>query len=246
MIGGHFATALVAKQQSPAGPLAFYLVISQLPDFLWHGLHFMGVEPTLPANPMLVSLDNMQVEMTYSHDLLPTAGWVVLATLLGRGLFGDWRPGITAGVLVLVHMFCDAMSGHAHFVFGPESPTIGLGLYATAPYLALGIEAVFTAGVMAWVFAKDAKDGVRRSTATLGVWAAVFGGGVLMMVPSADLSLTELTGLAPVDALSGFFVPGVVALYVTIFAALVWADAQPTTTRDTGGGSDSSAAQQAV
>ncbi len=244
MIGGHFATALVAKQQSPAGPLAFYLAISQLPDFLWHALHFLGVEPTSPANPMLVSLDNMQVDMTYSHDLLPTILWIVLATLAGRGLFGDWRTGITAGVLVLAHLFCDAISGHAHFIFGPESPTIGLGLYASAPYLALGIEAVFTACMMGWVFATDAKNGVRRSRATLGVWAAVFGGGTLMMAPSAALSMTELTGLAPVDALTGFFVPGVVALYATIFAALLWADAQPTATQDSGGLSGASATQQ--
>lgn len=231
MIGGHFATALVAKQQAPTGPLAFYLVISQLPDLLWHGLHFLGVEPTTPSNPMLVSLDNMQTEMTYSHDLLPTLAWIVVATLAGRGLFGGWRPGITAGLLVVVHLFCDAISGHTHYVFGPDSPAIGLGLYATAPYLALGIEAVFTAAVMGWVFVTDSRNGVRRSRATLAVWATVLGGGLLMMVPSADLSLTEWTGLAPVEALSGLFVPGVVALYVSIFAALVWADAQPTAPR---------------
>jgi hypothetical protein len=169
--------------------------------------------------------------MTYSHDLLPTVAWVVVAILAGRGLFGGWRPGITAGVLVLVHLVCDAISGHEHHLFGPESPSIGLGLYASAPYVALGIEAVFTAGVMAWVLARDARNGVRRSTATLVVWAAVFGGGVLMMVPSADLSMSELTGLAPVDALSGLFIPGVMALYATMFAALLWADAQPTTQR---------------
>ena len=189
------------------------------------------VEPTSPSNPMLISLDNMQAEMTYSHDLLPTVAWVVVAILAGRGLFGGWRPGITAGVLVLVHLVCDAISGHEHHLFGPESPSIGLGLYASAPYVALGIEAVFTAGVMAWVLARDARNGVRRSTATLAVWAAVFGGGVLMMVPSADLSMSELTGLAPVDALSGLFIPGVMALYATMFAALLWADAQPTTQR---------------
>lgn len=231
MIGGHFATALVAKQQSPAGPLAFYLVISQLPDLLWHGLHFLGVEATSPSNPMLVSLDNMQAEMTYSHDLLPTVLWFVVAVLAGRALFGGWRPGITAGVLILVHLLCDAVSGHTHHVFGPESPAIGLGLYATAPFVALGIEAIFTASMMAWVFATDAKNGVRRSRATLGVWAAVFGGGLLMMLPSANLSLVEMTGLAPIEALSGLFVPGVVVLYATIFAALLWAESRPTTQR---------------
>ncbi len=58
---------------------------------------------------------------------------------------------------------------------------------------------------------------------------------VLMMLPSADLSMSELTGMAPVAALSGLFVPGVIALYATMFAALIWADAQPTTQRVSSG-----------
>ncbi|NCG22288.1 MAG: hypothetical protein GWP91_25000 [Rhodobacterales bacterium] len=228
MVGGHFATALIAKQQAPHGPLAFYLVISQLPDLLWHAFHFLGLEPTLPANPMMASLDNMQAEMTYSHDLLPTLGLVVLVVLAGRGLFGSWRPGWTGGILILAHMFCDAISGHTHHVFGPESPAIGLGLYATAPYLALAVEGVFTLGVMAWVFQADAKAAVRRSRATLMVWAVVFAGGLMSMVPSADLSLVEMTGIAPIEALSGTLMPGLIAMYLAMFAALLWADARPT------------------
>ncbi|MFT5681119.1 MAG: hypothetical protein ACI8RZ_002025 [Myxococcota bacterium] len=229
LVVGHFATALVARQQAPHGPFAFYLAISQFPDMLWHAFHFLGIEPTLPANPMMASLDNMQAEMTYSHDLLPTLGWIVLVVLMGRGLFGSWRSGLTGGALVVVHMFCDAISGHTHYIFGPDSAAIGLGLYATAPYLALAIEGVFTLAVMAWVFRTDARAGVRRSRATLMVWVAVFAGGLMAMFPSADLSLVEMTGMAPIEALSGTLVPGLIAMYLTMFAALIWADARPTT-----------------
>ncbi len=228
MVAGHFATALVARQHAPRGALVFYLVISQLPDALWHIFHFLGLEPTLPENPMLASLDNMQAEMTYSHDLLPSLIWIALAVLAGRGFFGSWRPGWMAGALVVVHMLCDAISGHTHYVFGPDSAAIGLGLYATAPYAALAIEGVFTLGVMAWVFRTDAKAGVRRSRATLTVWAAVFVGSIIMMAPSADLSLVELTGMAPIAALSGTLVPGLIGMYLMMFFALLWADAQPT------------------
>lgn len=229
MIAGHFATALVAKQQAPRGTLLFYLVISQLPDLLWHVLHFVGLEPTGPGNPMLASLDNMQAEMTYSHDLLPTLGWIALAILAGRVLFKRWQPGWAAGALIIVHALCDSLSGHTHYVFGPDSAEIGLGLYRTAPYLALALEGAFIMAVMAWVRRTDIKAGVRRSRATLWVWAAVFGGSVIMMVPSADLSLVELTGLDPIDALSGTLVPGLVVMYLTMLGALVWADSRPTT-----------------
>jgi hypothetical protein len=227
MVAGHFATALVARQQGRRGTLAFYLVISQLPDLLWHAFHFLGLETTLPANPMLASLDTMQAEMTYSHEMLPSLVWIVLAILAGRGIFGRWRPGWVAGALVVAHMFCDSISGHTHHVFGPDSAAIGLGLYANAPYLALAIEAVFTLVTMAWVFRTDAKAGIRRSRATLAVWAGVFAGGIVMMVPSADLSMVELTGLEPIDALSGTLIPGLIGMYLTMILALVWADARP-------------------
>lgn len=228
MIAGHFATALVAKQQEPRGALWFYLGISQLPDWLWHAFHFGGIEPTMPDNPMLASLDTMAVEMTYSHDLVPAFGWVGLAVLLGRGVTGSWRPGWVAGALVLAHLLCDAISGHTHYVFGPESPAIGLGLYGTHPYLALGIEAIFTAAMVGWVVVADRRQGVRRSRAALAVWGLILFGGIASMVPTADLSLVELTGWEPVAALSGTFVPGVVAMYVAMVGALLWADAQPT------------------
>ena len=191
MVAGHFATSLVAKRLVPAGHLAFYLVIAQLPDVLWHVFHFAGLEPTGPANPMEASLDNMHAHMTYSHDLLPTVGWMVLAVAIGRALFGVWKPGLAGAALIVVHGLCDALSGHPHFVFGPDTAQIGLGLYGTAPYVALALEAVFTLAVMAWVIVRDTREGVRRSRATLAVWAAVFGGGILSMVPIA-VSYTHL------------------------------------------------------
>ncbi len=228
MIAGHFATALVAKQQAPKGHLAFYLVISQLPDLLWHLFHFLGVEPTTPANPMNASLQTMHAQMTYSHDLLPTLGWAMIAMMFGRGLFSSWGPGLAAGVLVIVHALCDALSGYPHNLFGPESHQVGLGLYQNAPFVALALEGVFTAAVMGWVFWSDKRAGVRRSRTTLVVWAMVLGGGIVMMVPTATQSTSELLGAAPLEALSGTLVPMLVVTYLGMMAALVWADVQPT------------------
>lgn len=176
---------------------------------------------------MAASLDNMQAEMTYSHDLLPTLGWFALVVVPGRVLFREWRTGWAAGALVVAHLLCDAISGHVHHVFGPESAPIGLGLYARAPYLALAIEFVFVLATLAWVFRNDRRNGVERSRATLAVWAIVLLGSPLMMLPSADQSIVELLGIAPIDALSGTLVPGIIAMYAGMFAALLWADRQP-------------------
>ena len=224
MLAGHFTTALVAKQQAPRGHLAYYLVASQLPDLLWLLFHYLGLEPTQPDNMMNVSLDTMHVEMTYSHDLLPMLGWIALTVLVGRALFGRWRPGWVGGALVVVHALTDYVGGFPHNVFGPESHAVGTGLYGTAPYVAVGLEAIFTVAVLAWVLRTDAKAGVQRSRKTWMVWAGVFGGGVAFMFMSADLTLAELTGLEASPALSGTAMPMMVATYLVMLFALVWAE----------------------
>ena len=35
MLAGHFTTALIAKQKVPKGTFLYFLIISQLQDFLW-------------------------------------------------------------------------------------------------------------------------------------------------------------------------------------------------------------------
>lgn len=232
MLAGHFATAIVAKQRVPVAHVGYYLAVSQLPDLLWLVFAALGLEPTSPDNPMNVSLDTLQVDMTYSHDLLPTLGWFVLTILVGRALFGSWRPGWAGGILLIVHTLTDNLAGHPHNVFGPDSHAVGTGMYQSAPYFAVLLEAVFIVGFLAWILRNDAKAGVRRSRATYRVWAAVFGGGVAFMASSADLTMAELTGVEPLSALSGGTLPMLATIYVLMTGALLWAEAQPTIPRD--------------
>ncbi|MEO0324407.1 MAG: hypothetical protein AAF447_15710 [Myxococcota bacterium] len=227
MLAGHYATALVAKQQAPRGALAFYLVASQLPDLLWLTFHFLGLERTTPTNPMDVSLKTLVVDMTYSHDLLPTLGWIVLLTLAGKALFASWKPALVGGLLLVVHAVTDYLGGFPHHVFGPDSHEVGTGLYRTAPYLAVALEGIFTLAMLAWVVRTDAKAGVARSRGTWRAWIGVFGGGLAFMFLSADMSLAELTGVAPPAAMDGWAVPVLVTSYVAMIAALLWAEGQP-------------------
>ena len=228
MLAGHYATALVAKQHAPGGAITYYLVASQLPDLLWLLFHFLGLEPTTPTHPMDVSLKAIAVDMTYSHDLLPTLGWVVLVTLAGRALFKGWRPALVGGLLLVAHAVTDYVGGFPHHVFGPDSHEVGTGLYLTAPYLAVALEGVFTLAMIAWAVRTDTKAGMRRSRGTWRAWIGVFGGGLAFMFLSADMSLAELTGLEPPPAMDGLAVPVLVTTYVAMIAALVWAERQPT------------------
>ncbi|MCH9681491.1 MAG: hypothetical protein K0V04_08665 [Deltaproteobacteria bacterium] len=227
MLAGHFATAIIAKQHGPRAPFAFYLVVSQLPDLLWLTFHFLGLEPTGPDNIMTVSLDTLAVDMTYSHDLLPMLGWIALVVVAGRALFGTWRPGWIGGAVLVVHALTDYIAGHPHNVFGPETHAVGTGMYQSAPYVAVGIEAVFIAVATVWILRVDAKAGVRRSPSTYRAWVAVFVGGVVFMLSTAELSMVEMTGLEPIAALSGSTVPGLALTYLIMFAAMLWAETRP-------------------
>ena len=222
MLAGHFTTALIAKQQAPKGHLAYYLVASQLPDFLWLMFDRMGLEPTEPTNLMATSLDSIEVEMTYSHDLLPMFGWIGLIILIGRALFGSWGPGLVGGLLVVVHAATDYVGGFPHNVFGPDSHSVGLGLYASAPYVAVTLEALFTAAAMVWVFRVDARDGITLDRATKLVWLIVFGGGLAFMYLSADLSLAEVLDTEPSAALDGTAPYVLLATYASMLGALIW------------------------
>lgn len=231
MLAGHYTTALVAKQHVPRGHLAYYLVASQLPDLLWLPFHYLGLEHTQPDNVMAVSLDNMHVDMTYSHDLLPILGWIALVVLVGRALFGAWRPGLVGGALVVVHALTDYVGGFPHNLFGPDTHAVGTGMYHTAPYLAVSLEAVFTVAVMAWVLRNDVKAGIRRSRATWTAWAMVFGGGLAFLFLSASQSLSELTGIAPSASMADTTVPMLGLTYLAMLGGLLWADTKPTQAR---------------
>jgi hypothetical protein len=157
MLAGHFTTALIAKQKFPKGTLLYFLIISQLQDFLWFTFHYLGLELTNPTDAFDATLSNMAVEMLYSHDLLPQLFWLSIVFLVGKLLFKSTKIGLVSVVLVTIHFVLDFFSGHMHHVFGADTMEAGLGLYATNPYLAILIEAFFSIGAMWYFFRKEAK-----------------------------------------------------------------------------------------
>ena len=143
MIAGHFTTALIAKQKFPKGTLLYFLIISQLQDFLWFTFHYLGLEPTNPSDAFDATLGNMVVDMLYSHDLLPQLFWLAIVFLIGKLLFKNTKIGLVSMALVSIHFVLDFFSGHVHHIFGADTLEAGLGLYASNPYLAILIEALF-------------------------------------------------------------------------------------------------------
>jgi len=199
MLAGHFTTALIANQKFPKASLLYFLIISQLQDFLWFVFHYLGLEPTNPSDAFDASLINMSVDMVYSHDLLPLLVWLIIGFTLGKLLFKSTQIGLVSMALVLIHFVLDFFSGHIHHVFGAETMELGFGLYASNPYLAVVIEALFSIVALWYYFKEEAKMGNRRLQSNKIAIISVFAYGIVFMLLIATHSFRELFDLPVFD-----------------------------------------------
>jgi len=199
MLAGHFTTALIANQKFPKASLLYFLIISQLQDFLWFVFHYLGLEPTNPGDAFDASLINMSVDMVYSHDLLPLLVWLIIGFTLGKLLFKSTKIGLVSVALVSIHFVLDFFSGHMHHIFGANTMEAGLGLYASNPYLAILIEALFSIAAIWYFFREEAKKGIIRTTKNRIAIISVFAYGIIFMLLIATKSFRELFGIPEFD-----------------------------------------------
>lgn len=218
MIAGHYATALIAHQKFPKGTLLFFLVVSQLQDLLWFVFHYLGLEPTRPADVFDATVQNLTVMMTYSHHLIPQLIWGGLVFLVGRIYFKSTTVGLVALALFAVHFVLDFFSGHAHHVFGAGTPQITLGYYASNVYLAIFIEVVFVIAALWFYFRQEAKAGVIRTRANKAVIIGVFVYALVFLLVIATTSVRDLLGVPEFDSGFNTSVPTLIMTYV----ALMW------------------------
>ncbi|RNC87197.1 MAG: hypothetical protein ED556_07185 [Winogradskyella sp.] len=204
MLAGHYTTALIAKQKAPKGSLIFFLIISQLPDLLWLVLHFLGIEPTEPTNVLDVSLDNLSVEMIYSHDLLPILGWIGLSYALGLLLFKSQKVGVTSALLLALHALVDYLGGYPHNIFGTDTLSVGTGLYYSQPYLAVALELIFSAIVLYLFFKTEKKNNIKRTKRQRNWIIGIFTFNIIFMFSIADLSTRDLLATMNIDFATEF------------------------------------------
>ncbi len=220
MLAGHFATALIANQKFPKGTLIFFLIASQLQDLLWFTFHYLGLEQTGPTDVFDTTLRNLAVDMLYSHDLLPQIFWVLITFLAGKLLFKNTKIALAGASLVVVHFVLDLFSGHAHHIFGAETQDIALGLYASNPFLAIGIEAIFIVAVLWYYFQQEAKAGIQRTAKNKASVIGLFVFGIVFMLSIATTSFRELLGIPEFNMGFNSNVPTLILTYVAMILYL--------------------------
>ena len=226
MLAGHYATALVAQQRAPtrrfpAYLLAWYLAVSQLPDLLWLLFHTLGLEPTQPTDLFDVTLQDLSVEMMFSHDLVPIMGWSVLFGVLGAVFFRDLRVGLATVALVGLHAVTDYLGGYPHHVFGPDTPVIGTGLYLTLPYLGIALEAVYIVVFVGWFLRDERRRGVKRAPCNRRAIIGLFVFNIVFLASIAVTSMRDWFGLPAFTLPFDTTIPSLVVTYI-LMGAFLW------------------------
>ncbi len=220
MLAGHYATALLAHQKFPKGTLLYFLIASQLQDLLWFTFHYLGLEQTGPTDVFDTTLNNLAVDMLYSHDLLPQIIWVFIIFLIGKFLFKNTKIGLTGAALVIGHFVLDLFSGHPHHIFGAESQSIGLGNYATDAFMAVAIEAVFCVITLWYFFSQESKKGIQRTTKNKASVVGLFVFGIVFLLTIATTSFREWLKIPEFDTSFNSNVPTLILTYIGMISYL--------------------------
>ena len=124
MIVGHYAAALVPYGRLEGRPLWLLLVCANVPEFLWLALALAGVEPTKPASLLDATFPNIDVHMTYSHNLVPGVIQGMIVFALVQLIWRDRPLALWCGALTVVHVLCDILVGFQHQLLGPDTPQV--------------------------------------------------------------------------------------------------------------------------
>ena len=219
-MAGHFTTALIAHQRLPKGTLLYLLLISQLQDLLWFVFHYMGLEITMPHDAFDAALNNMSVNILYSHDLLPQVFWFALIYLVSKILFKSKQVAVMSVVILFGHFILDFLSGNMHHLFGENSMQVGLGLYASDPYLAVFIEAIFVVLTLWYFFKIDKTKGNQRSLTNKMAIISVFAYGIIFMLLIATQSFREILNIPLFDLGFNTSIPTLILTYLSMIFLL--------------------------
>lgn len=164
MITGHLATALVAKKQTPDMPWWMLIVAAMLIDIAMFTFIGLGIEQlVLPAVYDGPTMSAAVVELTYSHDLLSQLFWVAFAGTLFLLLTRKASFALVAMALTFAHFLGDLISGYGHFVFGPDSHSIGTDWYHQNLLAAVIFESLVGVACVYWFVRKSELSAAKRA-----------------------------------------------------------------------------------
>jgi len=146
----HLAFGFGSKRIAPKIPLILLLVASEFLDILWFIFYIFGIEKS---------------EAPWSHGLLMSIIWSIVAALLIIMIYRNIKSGIIIGLVVFSHWILDFITHPMGAVMGGQplphdlpllfsnSPKVGLGLYNYSAVVAYIFEfTIFALGILIYTF----------------------------------------------------------------------------------------------
>jgi hypothetical protein len=175
MLLGHYGLAFAAKRSAPCTSLGTFALAAELLDELWPIFVLMGVEQ-VRVSPGVMAANPLEfLHYPVTHSLVGAIAWSGLLGGIYFAMRRYARGAVVVGLLVVSHWVLDLPMHAPDLPLWPGSTVkVGLGAWRSIP-LTIALElAVFVPGLVAYLRATRAKDGVGN----WGLWAMV----VLLLV----------------------------------------------------------------
>ena len=209
MFIGHYSASFVAKAIAPQVPLWLLLAAAQLVDIVWGILILVGVEHA-SLDPSLASNSLVLHDMPYTHSLVATLTWSVIAFLMAwKALRLAMGEALAVAAVVASHWFLDLIVHRPDLPLLTGASKLGLGLW-NFPQLAYGLE-VSLLLVTLWLCVKAIPIRNDRRSVWYGFAAAL-------------VAIQTMTSFGPIPPTLSAMVAAALALYLIIPFAGRWVE----------------------
>ncbi len=150
----HAATALVFKKKFPKVKMIWLLLSVQFIEFIWVGLHFLGVEKTSTEATVNYVGDIHLYQMPFSHSILSSILLSITAYIFVKFFIKNGKTALVISLAVASHIVLDILV-HAKDIplsFITTNEKFGSQLYNLFPYIAFSFE--FAYGIFCWFYFK--------------------------------------------------------------------------------------------
>lgn len=153
----HSATALVIKRRFPSVSITPLLISVQAMELAWVALNYLGIERTTTASTVRSVADIHLSYMPYSHSVATVIAAALIVWLIIERGFGCRALGRAVAIGIASHLVLDVATHAPDIALWPGSrfPSLGLGLYSSAPAVAFTIELLY--GVLCWRIYRGSK-----------------------------------------------------------------------------------------
>jgi hypothetical protein len=201
----HVATALAVKRKFPAAPFFALMIATQLIEFLWVVLSYLGVEYQTVDSQGVLHLDYLP----YSHSILTGFGVALLAYIVIR--WGLNRPVVALAVAI-------ATGSHIVYDIVQHEPNIQIAWFIGQPRFGLDVGSI------------PLLDFVIEAALAIACWW-YFKGSWKLLVAVLFLTVTDLpmmfsdgNGRALAD--NHFILPTIILAQTAVTLLLIWVFAQ--------------------